>query len=307
MKLSITTKAVLLLILCTFFWGSTFPIGKQALDEVHALTLILWRFLIAAACLAVYMKLIRSPRTEISKQQWIWVFVVSAVGVGGLNLGLFTGLAYTSSTNGSLIMALSPIMTSIIASIAHRALPSRSQFFSLIVSLSGVLVVITNGQLDMLLTLDFNHGDKLVFSGMIAWSLYTYFSQGISKWMPVIPYTFIGMVCGAIVIGVMCLLSPEVHPFSELFNSSPQGIIDVVYIGLFGTVAGYLLWLNGIRMLGSATASLFFNFVPIFAMLTAFVMGNAISQLQLLGVAIVILGLVLPRFFTAKEPTEKTA
>ncbi|WP_249199116.1 EamA family transporter [Photobacterium sp. GJ3] len=48
-------KAVALLILCTFFWGSCFPIGKHALNEVHALTLVFWRFTIAAACLALYM------------------------------------------------------------------------------------------------------------------------------------------------------------------------------------------------------------------------------------------------------------
>ncbi|WP_105901164.1 DMT family transporter [Vibrio gangliei] len=299
-----SAKAVIILIFCTFFWGSTFPIGKQALNEVHALTLILWRFLIAAAFLAVYIKLIRSPKIELSNKQWAWVFAVSAVGVGGLNLGLFTGLSYTSATNGSLIMALSPIMTSIIASIAHRSLPSRTQLFSLLVSLSGVLIVITNGQLDLLINLDFNHGDKLIFTGMLAWSLYTFFSQGISKWMPVIPYTLVGMVCGAIVIGTMCALTPDVHPFAELFNSSTRNILDVVYIGLFGTVAGYLLWLNGIRLLGSATASLFFNFVPIFAMLTAFAMGHEISQLQLIGVAVVIAGLVLPRLLTMKKPKQ---
>lgn len=71
------------------------------------------------------------------------------------------------------------------------------------------------------------------------------------------PYTLIGMISGAVVIGTMCLLTPEVRPFAELWSSSIIGITEVVYIGLFGTVAGYLLWLNGIRQLGSASASLF--------------------------------------------------
>ncbi|MGO2499004.1 MAG: DMT family transporter [Vibrio litoralis] len=304
MTLSNTTKAVLLLILCTFFWGSTFPIGKNALDEVHALTLVFWRFAIAASCLAIYMKLIRSPKVILTMKQWLWVFAVSAVGVGGLNLGLFTGLAYTSATNGSLIMALSPLMTSLIASVAHRALPSKAQCFSLLVSLSGVLLVITNGNLDTLIHLQINHGDKLVFSGMLAWSLYTYFSQGISKWLAVVPYTLIGMISGAVVIGTMCLLTLEVRPFAELWSSSIIGITEVVYIGLFGTVAGYLLWLNGIRQLGSASASLFFNFVPIFAMLTSFMLGQSVTNLQLIGVAIVIAGLVLPRLVTFNKSVE---
>ncbi|WP_249199106.1 DMT family transporter [Photobacterium sp. GJ3] len=237
-------------------------------------------------------------------RQWIWVVAVSAVGVGGLNLGLFTGLEHTAATNGSLIMALSPLTTALIACVAMRTLPTRLQCLSLVVSLSGVLVVITNGHLEALLKMQFNQGDKMIFCGMFAWSFYTYCSQGISRWMPVIPYTFVGMLSGATVIGLMCLATPEVRPFAALFSSSTVGMTEVVYIGVFGTVAGYLLWLNGVRELGSQTAALFFNFVPVFAVLTAFLMGQSVTLLQLAGIAIVILGLLLPRLPGFRKATQ---
>ncbi|CAM2823318.1 DMT family transporter [Vibrio diazotrophicus] len=304
MKSDSTMKAVILLIICTFFWGSCFPIGKHVLEEVHALTLVFWRFVIAALCLAVYLKAVRIPKLNLSSNQWVWVIAVSAVGIGGLNLGLFTGLASTNATNGSLIMALSPLMTSLIACVALRTLPSAMQCFSLLVSLTGVLMVITNGHFEALFSMQINHGDKLIFFGMLAWSFYTYFSQGISRWMPVIPYTFVGMLSGAAVIGVMCLVTPEVHPFAELWNSSVLGISEVLYIGVFGTVAGYLLWLNGVRHLGSANAALFFNFVPIFSVLTSYMLGQAVTELQLLGIAVVITGLLLPRISLFKRESK---
>ncbi|KFZ37658.1 membrane protein [Shewanella mangrovi] len=303
MKSDSILKAVLLLSLCTFFWGSCFPIGKHALNEVHALTLVLWRFVIAALCLAVYLRFTRSAKVQLSFWQWAWVIAVSAIGVGGLNLGLFTGLSYTSATNGALIMALSPLTTSLLSSVAQRRLPSLIQGISLLVSLTGVLLVITNGHLASLLDLQINHGDKLIFCGMLAWSFYTYFSQGISRWMAVIPYTLVGMVSAAVVIGIMCLASPEVQPLTELWHSSALGLTEVVYVGLFGTVAGYLLWLNGVQRLGSATASLYFNLVPIFAVLTAFVMGQAVTQLQLLGILVVVMGLLLPRIKLPQRST----
>lgn len=301
MKFNSTMNAVILLIICTFFWGSCFPVGKHALDEVHALTLVFWRFVIAAVCLGVYIKAARMPRLHLNSHQWLWIIVVSAVGIGGLNFGLFTGLAYTNATNGSLIMALSPLITSLIACIALRTLPSLAQCFSLLVSLTGVLMVITNGHLETLFSLQINYGDKLIFCGMLAWSLYTYFSQGISRWIPVISYTFVGMLSGAVVIGVMCLASPDVHPLAELWNSTALGLSEVMYIGVFGTVAGYLLWLNGVRHLGPANASLFFNFVPIFSVVTSFMLGQAVTQLQLVGIAIVIAGLILPRIIRFKR------
>lgn len=113
--------------------------------------------------------------------------------------------------------------------------------------------------------------------------------------MPVIPYTFLGMLSGTTVIGIMCALTPKVHPFGEVWAASPLAVSELLYIGVLGTVAGYLLWLNGVRHLGSANAALFFNFVPVFAVLTAFLMGQAVSQLQVVGIIIVIAGLLLPR------------
>ncbi|WP_432454867.1 MULTISPECIES: DMT family transporter [unclassified Agarivorans] len=301
MTFSSTTKAVVLLVFCTFFWGSCFPIGKHALNEVHALTLVFWRFVIAAGCLLIYLLWADMQKLSLSLNQWLWVVTVSVIGVGGLNLGLFTGLTYTNAANGSLIMALSPLMTSLIACIVLRKLPSFAQCLSLLVSLSGVLLVVTNGHLETLVSMKINHGDKLIFLGMLAWSLYTYCSQGISRWMPVIPYTLLGMLSGASVIGLMCLLTPNVHPLTEVLEGSLLSVLDLVYIGVFGTVAGYLLWLNGVRHLGASNASLFFNLVPIFAVFTSFLMGQAVTQLQLLGILIVIAGLLLPRLMLLKR------
>ncbi|MBO1271078.1 DMT family transporter [Shewanella sp. 4t3-1-2LB] len=301
MKSDSVLKAIALLILCAFFWGSCFPIGKHALHEVHALTLVLWRFILAAICLAIYLQFTRSDKPNLTVMQWSWVVIVSAIGIGGLNLGLFTGLTLTNATNGSLIMALSPLTTSLIACIALRRLPTFAQVISLLVCLSGVLIVITNGNLASLLHMQLNQGDQMIFCGMLAWSLYTYFSQGISRWLAIIPYTLIGMICGALVIGTMIIFNPEVKPLTELTSASTVVISEVLYVAIFGTVAGYLLWINGVRRLGSATASVFFNFVPIFAVLTAFLMGQPVTQLQLLGIAVVIAGLLLPRLKLPKR------
>ncbi|MCE0494682.1 DMT family transporter [Vibrio salinus] len=294
------SKPVFMLILCAFFWGSCFPFGKEALQQVHAYTLVMWRFVIAAICLGIYIKFSRISFGKMSARQWLIAIGVSVIGVGGLNIGLFTGLASTSSTNGALIMALSPLTTSIIACFVHRQFPTRVQVVSLIVSLCGVGLVITNGSYAVIRDFAINNGDILIFSGMLCWSFYTFASQSISRWMPVIPYTFLGMCSGFAVIGGLCLFSGSIHPVDELFSSSVTGILEVVYIGLFGTVAGYLLWLSGVKTLGASTASLFFNFVPVFSVLVSVTIGQAVTSTQLLGMGIVIIGLLIPRLLTLR-------
>ncbi|MDW6001430.1 DMT family transporter [Vibrio mangrovi] len=303
---SSTTTAIFLLVLCTFFWGSSFPIGKHALEELSALSLVLWRFTIAALCLLVYLRIRRINWPNLTGKQYLIVSAVSVIGVGGLNLGLFTGLQYTEATNGALIMALSPVITSLITSFAQKTIPGYRQLLSLIVSLGGVLLVITQGNIDYLLSFRLNHGDILIFCGMLAWSLYTFWTQQISRWMPLIPYTIAGMLSGMVVIGFVCMITEGIHPLDALMTSSSLVILDVIYIGIFGTVAGYLLWINGVRHLGPARAALFFNCVPVFSALTSFAMGQSISPVQLAGMSIVILGLLLPRLLT-KHPHSRTA
>lgn len=295
MNRSASTNAVLLLLLCTFFWGACFPVGKHALGEVHALTLVIWRFAIAAICLFIYAKWQNTPLPSLTPKQWAWAIGVSIVGVGGLNLGLFTGLAQTNASNGALIMALSPLATSLIGSLLQRKLPARGAVFSLVVCLSGVLLVLTNGELKRLLGFEFNHGDQMIFLGMLCWSLYTYLTQGISRWMPMIPYTLVGMLSGLGVISLVTAFTAGVNPLQESLAISGSVFGDLLFIGVFGTVGGYLLWISGVKQLGAANASLFFNFVPVFAALTAFAYGQTVTSLQLLGVMIVIAGLLLPR------------
>ena len=295
MSRSANTTAVLCLLLCTFFWGASFPVGKHALSEVNALTLVMWRFSIAAVCLYLYTKYKHMPMPDLTPRQWIWAVGVSIVGVGGLNLGLFTGLSQTNANNGALIMALSPLVTSLIGCVARRQFPTKGTLFSLVVCLSGVLLVLTDGAFTTLLEFEFNRGDQMIFLGMLCWSLYTYLTQGISRWMPMIPYTLVGMLSGLGVISFMVLFSTNVHPVQESLVISRSVFGDLIFIGVLGTVGGYLLWISGVKQLGAANASLFFNFVPVFAALTAFAYGQQVTALQLLGMAIVIAGLLIPR------------
>lgn len=295
MNRSTNTNAILLLLLCAFFWGACFPVGKHALAQVHALTLVIWRFAIAAICLFIYTKWKNISMPNLTPKQWTWAISVSIVGVGGLNLGLFSGLAQTDANNGALIMALSPLATSLLGSLLQRKLPARSTVFSLVVCLSGVLLVLTNGELKRLLGVQFNHGDQMIFLGMLCWSLYTYLTQGISRWMPMIPYTLLGMLSGLGVISLVTAFNADVHPLQESLVINGTTLADLMFIGIFGTVGGYLLWISGVKQLGATNASLFFNFVPVFAALTAFTYGQNVTELQLLGVVIVITGLILPR------------
>lgn len=249
------------LLICVFSWGSVFPIAKRVLEEMSGESLVFWRFTIAAVTLALYIAFTRQAWLKLSLGQYTVIALVGVIGVGGLNLALFNGLQHTSAANGALIMALSPLVTSIVNALLQREWLSRQQVFSLVGGLAGVLLVITNGSLQQLLNFSVNQGDLMVAAGMFAWSGYTICSQRVGHWLPVLPFTLLSMIAASVSMSVVGLGRGEFHPWQELMGLSMIAFSSVLYIGLFATVLGYLFWINGVKALGPAKASVFFNLV----------------------------------------------
>lgn len=294
MKSHPTYLTFVCLLICVFSWGSVFPIAKQVLEQMSGESLVFWRFTIAAVTLSLYIVFTRQSWPTLNLSQYAVIVLVGVIGVGGFNLALFNGLQYTSAANGALIMALSPLMTSIVNALLQREWLSRVQVFSLVGGLTGVLLVITNGSVQQLLHFSVNQGDVMIAAGMLAWSGYTICSQRVGHWLPVLPFTLLSMIAASVSMSVMGFGRGDFEPWLELMGLSPIAFCSVLYIGIFATVLGYLFWINAVKKLGPAKASVFFNLVPVFAALTALAMGQSVTEIQMVGMMIVVLALMLP-------------
>ncbi|TMP38171.1 DMT family transporter [Pseudoalteromonas rubra] len=287
-------RTTVMMLICVFCWGSVFPVAKDILVHMSGLSLSIWRFTIAIISLFIFMRLTRMRMVSLSLNRYIVLGIIGMMGVGGLNLALFSGLSHTSATNGALIMALSPIVTTVMAALLNRTMIARVQLLQLAIAFSGVLLVVVNGDLMSLLSLQLNKGDLTIMLGMLAWSGYTVCGSKVSGWLPPLEFSLLTMAAGLIGLSVVSMFQAEVHPVQELIVLSWPLLISMLYIGVFGTVVGYLCWNNGVKTLGSANASLYFNLVPVFAALVSVLMGQNVTIIQLAGMLLVLAGLTLP-------------
>ncbi|WP_417705752.1 DMT family transporter [Rheinheimera aquimaris] len=295
MKHQTPIVTVSLLVLSIFSWGSVFPVSKLVLGQMTENSLVVWRFTIAALCLMICLLVKRQRWPQLSIRQYAWVLLISLIGVGGFNLLLFTGVKQTAATNGALVMALSPLVTALTVAALSRKWLNRTQTLSLAIGLSGVLLVITKGSWQALAQFQFNQGDLTIIAAMLLWSAYTTASQKVAGWLPLLPFTLVSMLAGDAFILAFNATQGDIHPVTELLSLPLQGIMAVIYIGVFGTVVGYVFFLNAVQRLGSAPAALFFNLIPVCAALTAVMMGQEVTSIQVTGMAVVLLGLMLPQ------------
>lgn len=289
-----TVTASLLLLICVMSWGSIFPLGKEILAVMSGLALSVWRFVFAIAALAIYLLIRRSAWPVLSPRRYLILMLIGVVGIAGFNISLFTGLKYTAAINGSLIMALSPLVNSLLDALIKRTRLSRVQLFSLLTGFAGVLLVISAGDPQRLLQLDVNRGDLYILGGMLCWSFYTLAAKATIHWLPPLYFTLLTMLGGSAALILLSSLIAGEAPLTQLLQLPGAELAGVLYIGLFATVFAYLFWNQGVATLGVPSASLFFNLVPVFAALTGLLFGQSLTAVQLSGMLLVCGGLAAP-------------
>lgn len=287
MKKKIT---ILLVTLSTFFWGTNFNAGSIVVSSVSPLTAASERFIIATLAIFVFMIIKDKGNINAFKLNWKPLILLGLCGITGFNLAFFIGLQTTSALNGALIMATSPVTTILISSITEKHRVSLPQTVGMLISLIGVILVISHGDINNILKLHFTRGDLIILLGNLAWATYTVGCRRFISDSTPLQTTAFTMLFGTIGIVVFSFYQSDL--IKEIEEISTYNQIILIYMGLVGSVLAYLFWNVGIKELGAANTSLFFNLVPVFTLLLAFITGTIPNLLQLAGALLVISGVI---------------
>ncbi|WP_242689446.1 DMT family transporter [Photorhabdus cinerea] len=139
--------AVILTLFATFFWGSNFQATKLALSSLPPWTASVERFVFAVLAIFIFMVLKGGIHGKVLRQNLLAFISLGTIGVAGFNGALFVGLQSSSPVTAALIMATTPISANILEAIMNRRFPELIRVYGMTISLFGVALVITNGQL----------------------------------------------------------------------------------------------------------------------------------------------------------------
>lgn len=276
--------------LSTFFWGSNFNAGASVVADASPYVVATERFVFATIIIMIFMLL--KDRTSIIALQknWIAFIALGLLGITGFNLAFFIGLKTTSAINGSLIMATSPITTALLAAMIDKHKISLIQTVGMLISLFGVVIVVSNGSIMNLISLNLSSGDLIIMLGNLAWATYTVGSRKyISNSTPLQTTTYT-MLFGT--IGILLFTVYNNNLLISLNNITIKNHLILVYMAVCGTVLAYLFWNFGIKEIGAANTAVFFNLVPVFTMILALFTGSVPNLLQISGALIVICGVI---------------
>ncbi len=277
-------------VLTMFFWGSAFNAMSYIIQHMPPLSAASERFSIASLGLLLIFSITGKLRWAALSQNLFIYLIIGVVGIAGFNIGCFYGLQTTSAVNGALIMATTPLMTLLMTIILDGEKLTPSKFLGVLFGLSGVLLVISQGHITTLLHLKIDIGDLFILLGAFGFCLANVLSRRYVKNATPLETTTFSMMFGAITLGVLSIIFED--PLTAITSAPVNAHLAMGYVIICSTMIAYLFWFNGIQKLGAGRASVFFNFVPVFSMLIALLTGQSLNIWQLIGTALVMLGVM---------------
>ncbi|MBT4424982.1 DMT family transporter [Candidatus Bathyarchaeota archaeon] len=281
---------LMLMTLTTAFWGGSFVAGKIALREFPPMTLTFFRFLIATTVILPYMWY--TDETRVPNREDIPVlFGLGFLGVSGYFTFQFTSLLYTSAGNSATINALIPLTASVLATFMTEERLNARKVALIFLAFSGVMLTATGGDIDILMSLEFNKGDLIMILAMLCFSVYGIYSRKMTtKYTPILVTAYI-FLFGLIQITPLMLMEGV---FGEVLSYSWEAWAAVAFMAFFSSVLGYMFQQSAIQKLGINRTMLFFNLVPLFAILFAYlILGDPVTPVNLISAGIITTAVLL--------------
>jgi drug/metabolite transporter (DMT)-like permease len=268
-------------------WGGTFIGTQTAGASFEPFFGGFLRFSIALVVL-LPMTYFKEGIPKLPFKKWIELAALGFVGIFLYNFCFFVGLKHVAASRASLIVALNPIMvlTASIFFMGEKA--TFSKVAGILLSLVGAAIVISRGDL-LHIAQQFNWGDFILLGCPISWGIYTLLGRSIFKGITPVTATTICVFCAWVMLGVASLFGS-----TNIENIPTNAWLSLLYLGIFGTVLGYIWYSEGMTTIGATRTAIFNNFVPVFAVMASVIfLKEEVPVSALVGGVLVISGVVL--------------
>lgn len=284
----------LLLVVSAASWGGNWVAARAVVLEVPPFALVFWRWTLAAAVLFPFAAAQLRRDWPLLRRHWPALFGYGAIGAAAFTMLGYTGVRYTTAINATLLSSSLPLFVVPLSWLLLRLTVSARQMAGLMLSLAGVVSIISAGDLDRLAALTLNRGDLLLLAGALLWALYTV----LLKWRPAVQA--LSFAFAIVVSAAICAVPFYAWEIAHggVTVVSAKSVTAIGYLVIFPSLVAYLCWNHAVPLVGPNVAGFFNPLIPLFGTLFAIlVLGEQLHLYHLAGFALILAGV----FLTAKR------
>jgi len=284
-------SAFLLLAAANLFWSGNWITGRALRDAFDPVTLNFWRWMIALAVLAPFAAAGLAAKRDVIRRNIGLLALLALLGVALFQSLVYLGLRSTTAINAVLLNSSAPLFMLLVSWILERERATWRQLAGIAISLAGIAVILTQGELARLRELEFHAGDGWILLAMPLWGLYSVLLKRRPAELGGVEFLLALSVLGVAMLApfyaVQTVLAPSPWPGWPALGA-------LVYVGLAASVAAFILWNRGVAVVGANAAGFTLHLLPAFGTLLAIAfLGEQFATYHAIGVATILAGVVL--------------
>src|SRR4030088_2690980 len=287
----------LLLSITALCWAGNASAGRRAAGHIRpgALSFLRWTLAFLIGLPFAWKHLVRdwgAIRGRLGT-----MIVLSVTGIGAFNTLQYWALEHTQALNTLLLQSAGPLFVAVWSLILLGVRLTLAQAGGIVLSLTGVLVILLHGDLTALKSIAFNKGDIIFTVALVIFGLYSVLSL---KRPEIHGLSFVGFTFGC---GAACLVPLWIR---ELFSRpvvqlDAANLLSLFYVAVFPSTLAYLCFNRGVQLIGANRAAPFFHVVPVFGSAMAMVfLGERPQLFHVIGFALVLTGV----FVASRKPAK---
>ncbi|UCI08583.1 DMT family transporter [Mesorhizobium sp. B1-1-8] len=290
--------AYLFLLSTMLIWGGNSVAGKLAVGHVSPMTLVFLRWVMAVLILLpIGWRPLRQDWPKV-RRHWLLLAGLGACGFTIFNVIFYTALNYTTAINVSIEQAAIPVVIILANFVLFRLRVRPPQIVGVALTIVGVAVTASHGELGQLLKLQLNFGDAIMLVAVLCYSLY---SVGL-RLRPAIRWQslMLALSLAALLASVPFFVWEVVA--GRVIAPDGRGWAVALYTALGASVISQVFYIRGNELIGANRAGLFINLVPIFGtLLSVLIVGEQFQLYQGLALVLVLGGIALAEYSGRKH------
>jgi drug/metabolite transporter (DMT)-like permease len=296
----LVNQPYLLLCITALCWAGNAIVGRLAAGHIPPVTLSFLRWTLAFLTILPFAwKHLTRDWHAIRSHLGILV-LLSITGVSAFNTLQYWALEHTQALNTLLLQSAAPLFVAVWSLLLLGVRLTLAQAGGILVSLTGVLVILLHGDLTALTSIEFNKGDIIFTVAMAIFGLYSVLTLKRPK-IHGLSFASFTFGCGAV-----CLIPPLIW---ELFarpvmHLDTTNLLTLFYVAVFPSTLAYLCFNRGIQLIGANRAAPIFHVVPVFGSIMALVfLGERPQLFHIIGFALVLTGV----FVASRKPRPRAS
>jgi drug/metabolite transporter (DMT)-like permease len=284
-------QAFTLLALCSLLWAGNWVTGRALRDAFDPVSLNFWRWLLATAMLAPFALPGLRGKWPLVRAHAGILLLLSLTGVAVFHSMVYLGLRTTTTVNAVLLNSSIPVFILACSWILERERATARQLAGMLVSLAGILVILSRGEAANLLHLDLHAGDAWILLAMPVWGIYSVLLKRRPAALGGLEFLFVisaaGVAMLALPAAAIALVAPPPMP-------GPAALAGVFYVAIGASVLAYICWNRGVAIVGANTAGFTLHLLPAFGTVLAILfLGESFAAFHAAGIAVILAGVVL--------------